>query len=51
MMTLTLAITLRDSIQTRERDFPAGLALGGRGLSYVATNNASGDGDPAGAIG
>jgi len=39
------AITLRDSIQTRRRDFPAGLALDGRGLLYVA-NNASGDGDP-----
>ncbi len=39
------AITLRDSIQTRKRDFPGGLALDGRGLLYVA-NNASGDGDP-----
>jgi len=39
------ALTLRDSIPTRSRDFPAGLALDGRGLLYVA-NNASGTGDP-----
>jgi DNA-binding beta-propeller fold protein YncE len=38
-------LTLRDSIQTKRFDFPAGLALDDRGRLYVA-NNAAGDGDP-----
>ena len=38
-------LSLRDSIKTRARDFPAGIALDDRGLLYVA-DNASGVGDP-----
>jgi YVTN family beta-propeller protein len=39
------ALTQIDSITTRTRDFPAGLALDDNGLLYVA-NNASGGEDP-----
>ena len=39
------ALALRDSIPTRAKDFPAGLALDNRGCLYVA-NNASGEDNP-----
>ncbi len=38
-------LKLRDYIVTRQRDFPAGLAMDDRDVLYVA-NNASGNGDP-----
>jgi len=37
-------LTLQDSIKTRMFDFPAGIALDGRGLLYVANNASGGNG-------
>ncbi|MGD0767805.1 MAG: alkaline phosphatase family protein [Tepidisphaeraceae bacterium] len=37
-------LTLKDSIKTRTPDFPAGIALDGRGLLYVANNASGGNG-------
>jgi YVTN family beta-propeller protein len=37
-------LTLKSSIKTRTYDFPAGIALDGRGLLYVANNASGGNG-------